>query len=54
MWRKMSSQPECKDLKSSLVFLEIFSYIKGSAEAAHSENGYLSEIDYKQVLMLCM
>lgn len=53
LWRKMRSRPECKDLKSSLLFLEIFSYIKGSAEALRTEQGFLSETNYKQVQNPC-
>lgn len=52
LWCKMRSRPECKDLKSSLLFLEIFSYIKGSAEALRTEQGFLSEPEYRQVRIL--
>lgn len=51
VWSRMRSRPECKDFKSSLLFLEIFSFIKGSAEAVITKQGYLSEEDYEKVLV---
>lgn len=52
LWRKMSSRPECKYLNSSLLFLEIFSYIKGSSEAVKTKEGHLSASGYEEVISI--
>ncbi|CAD7695958.1 unnamed protein product [Ostreobium quekettii] len=49
LWKKLTNKEERQDLKPSLVFQEILSYIKGSAEALESESGHLTLEEYLEV-----
>ena len=48
LWRKMTKKKKV-DYHPSLVWTEIISFIKGSVEALHSENGYITLDEYQTI-----
>lgn len=46
MWTRITTPEERRGLKPALVFQEIVSYLKGSAEAVSSNSGWLSLEQY--------
>jgi hypothetical protein len=48
LWRKMTKKKKV-DYHSSLVWTEIISFIKGSVEALHSEDGYITLEEYQTI-----
>lgn len=49
MWSKVTSPEERRELKPALVFQEIFSYLKGSAEAISGDADWLTLEQYLEV-----
>ena len=50
MWRRVATAQEKAALKPALVFQEIMSYLKGSAEALENESGHLTLEQYLEVI----
>ena len=49
LWPKMCKKKKRIDFHPSLVWMEIRSFIKGSYEALHTENGHLSLESYQEI-----
>ena len=51
MWRTVATKEEKQSLRPALVFQEIMSYLKGSAEALENESGHLTLAQYLEVYL---